>query len=80
MHTLHYDSPVANTNHDPPAYLTTDEIADLLRVSRGTVRRWVHDGDLPRVNLGVAGFRFRRADVDAFIAKRMETGPSPDAP
>jgi excisionase family DNA binding protein len=30
-----------------PTYLRLQEVADLLRVSTQTIRRWVHEGKLP---------------------------------
>jgi excisionase family DNA binding protein len=53
-------------------WLTTAEVAERLRVTEDTVRRWIRNGDLPVLNLGGsrAGYRIREADLDAFIAER----------
>lgn len=47
----------------PEEYLTTRQVADLLKLSEITVRRWCHEGRLPAVKLGRA-YRIRRADFD----------------
>lgn len=49
-------------------FLTTAEVAAEFRVSPETVRAWVEDERLPTVKLGPKTFRFRRSDVEAFIA------------
>jgi excisionase family DNA binding protein len=49
--------------------LTSQEVADMLRVNIETVRRWARNGDLPTVTLGTA-IRFDMADIKKFIAKR----------
>ncbi|MGZ3611442.1 MAG: helix-turn-helix domain-containing protein [Ktedonobacteraceae bacterium] len=47
--------------------LTVEEIAEDLRVSAGTVRRWIRSGKLPAFGLGQ--YRIRRADYEKFLAK-----------
>lgn len=56
----------------PDVWLTTAEVAERLRVTEDTVRRWVRNGNLPVLNLGGsrAGYRIRESDLDAFIAER----------
>ena len=53
-------------------WLTVDEVAALFRVNIETVRRWIRAGELPVLDLGGprVGYRIRRTDLDAFIAKR----------
>ena len=46
--------------------LTTDEVCDLLSISRVTVWHWDKKGLLKSVRLGNLK-RFRRADIDALI-------------
>jgi excisionase family DNA binding protein len=42
-------------------------------VHEQTVRRWIKTGDLPAVALErKAGYRVRKAEVDAFLEARME--------
>ena len=55
--------------------LTTQEVARLLRVTPETVRRLGRSGRLPGFVLSdKSGWRFRRADVDAFIRAAMRRG------
>jgi len=56
--------------------LTTPEVARLLRVTPETVRRLGRAGRLRGFVLGdKSGWRFRRADVDAFIRAAMNREP-----
>lgn len=60
------------TEQDQAAWFTVQEVAELLKVNEETVRRWVRRGELPVLQLGRgrAGYRIRRADVDAFTEQR----------
>ena len=49
--------------------LTTAEIADLFRINRSTVRRWVEDGRLKEVNLSGRVKRYRLSDIEALLAE-----------
>jgi excisionase family DNA binding protein len=49
-------------------FLTPTEVADLCRVAKTTVFRWAEAGDLTPIRLGPKVIRFRRSDVDRFIA------------
>ncbi|MEW1982436.1 helix-turn-helix domain-containing protein [Citricoccus sp. NPDC079358] len=46
-----------------PELLTTDEIAELMRVSQGTVLRWMKEQGLPAITVGP---RLRRVQRDHF--------------
>ncbi|WP_210417178.1 helix-turn-helix domain-containing protein [Citricoccus sp. SGAir0253] len=46
-----------------PELLTTDEICTLMRVSQGTVLRWMKDQDLPVISVGP---RLRRVQLARF--------------
>lgn len=48
-------------------YLTVAEVAELMRVSRMTVYRLVHGGELPAVRVG-RSFRVPQDALDAFLA------------
>ena len=56
-------------------WLTVGEVAETLRVTEETVRRWVRAGALPVLDLGSrsGGYRIRRDDLDAFIAARYRS-------
>lgn len=51
--------------------LTPGEVATLCRVSKSTVSRWAADGSLESVRLSPKVLRFRRADVEAFIGRKV---------
>ena len=56
-------------------WLTVRDVAERLKVSEETVRRWVREGDLPALVLGrKAGHRIQSADLEAFIAARYGLG------
>ena len=57
-------------------FLTVAEVADMLRVSRMTVYRWVHAGDLPAVRFG-RSFRVPQQAVDAFMKNAALVGGYP---
>jgi excisionase family DNA binding protein len=47
--------------------LTVVEVAELLRVSRGTVTRWIRLGQLRAVRLPSGTYRIARRDVDKLL-------------
>jgi excisionase family DNA binding protein len=56
-------------------WLTVRDVAERLKVTKETVRRWVREGGLPALVLGKkAGHRIRSTDLDAFIAARYGLG------
>lgn len=48
--------------------MTTQDVANLLRVKPDTVRRWAREGELPVVTLGGV-LRFDPNDVKKFVDK-----------
>ncbi len=51
-------------------YLTVEEIAQEMRVTDETVRRWLRTGQLVGLNLGrKAGWRIERVDLEEFIQR-----------
>lgn len=54
-------------------WLTTADVAEVLKVSEETVRRWIRAGELPVLGVGGrrGGYRIRREDLDAFIDQRF---------
>jgi excisionase family DNA binding protein len=46
-----------------------NEVADLLRVSRMTVYRLIHEGEVPALRVG-RSFRLREDDVDSYLTQR----------
>jgi excisionase family DNA binding protein len=55
-------------------YLTVAEVADMMRLSRMTVYRLVHSGELPAVRVG-RSFRVPQDALDAYLAA-SSTPPS----
>lgn len=49
--------------------MTTDEVAEMLQVSSGTVRNWVSANKIPFVKVNAA-VRFERSQLEAWIQKR----------
>jgi len=49
-------------------FLTVAEVASMMRVSKMTVYRLVHNGDLPAVRVG-RSFRVREEDANEYIRK-----------
>ena len=54
-------------------FMTTHEIAELLKVSEATVRTWIHGGELRAVRFG-REFRVAVKDLEAFV-NAHETRP-----
>ena len=51
-----------------PKFLTIAEVASVMRVSKMTVYRLVHNGELPAVRVG-RSFRVTQDDVDEYLRK-----------
>ena len=51
-------------------YLTLADVAEMLRVSKPTVKRAVAKQGLPALRLGDRVWRFKRVDVEAWIDAR----------
>lgn len=51
-----------------PKFLTIAEVASMMRVSKMTVYRLVHNGELPAVRVG-RSFRVPESDVDEYLRK-----------
>lgn len=62
----------------PNDYLTTAEVAALLRVSKPTVVKAVARRGLPAVRLGRV-LRFARADVEAWLEKQKRAPQEDEA-
>lgn len=50
-------------------WLTTEEIAEDLKVNVNTVRRWIQKGELPALDIG-GEYRIARKDYEDFIQRR----------
>ncbi|MEO1198780.1 MAG: helix-turn-helix domain-containing protein [Pseudomonadota bacterium] len=56
-------------------FLTTHEIAELLKVREPTVRAWIHGQELRAVKLG-REFRVAVRDLEAFVDEHATRAPS----
>ncbi|WIK65445.1 helix-turn-helix domain-containing protein [Gleimia hominis] len=54
------------SQQERPRFVTVAEVADLMRVSRMTVYRMIHSGDLPAMRVGKS-FRVPQAAVSQLI-------------
>ena len=53
---------------EPPTLLTTEEVAELLRLPAATLRWWRHRGSGPKsFKLGAKKVFYKKSDVDAWI-------------
>jgi excisionase family DNA binding protein len=48
-------------------YYTAEEVAEILKVTTESVRRWIRDGKLKSVKLGGKYIRVSQADLDEFV-------------
>ena len=55
-------------DHSSSNFLTVAEVAAMMRVSKMTVYRLVHSGELPAVRVG-RSFRVVEQDVDEYLRK-----------
>jgi excisionase family DNA binding protein len=69
-------------------WLTVGEVARHLRVSRDTVERWIHNGNLRAVNVGSRStlvshrccWRVSAENLEAFLEGRVSPLPLPPSP
>ncbi len=54
-------------------FLTVAEVAEMVRVSRMTVYRWIHNGELPAVRFG-RSFRVPQQAVEQFMEQAALAG------
>jgi excisionase family DNA binding protein len=52
-------------------YITSEQVAQALKVTPQTIRNWIRKGALPAERYGHV-FRIRREDFEAFAAKRPD--------
>jgi excisionase family DNA binding protein len=64
---------MANSGANRTTFLTVAEVADMVRVSRMTVYRWIHTGELPAVRFG-RSFRVPQQAVETFMEQAELAG------
>jgi len=52
--------------------LTLQETAQYLKCHESTIRRYIKQGHFPCFKLGPRVFRFRKSDLDRWIAQKMQ--------
>lgn len=53
-----------------PSFLTPQEVSELLRVSVYTVRRWIHEGQLPAYKVGRA-WRISESAIGEWLSQNQ---------
>jgi excisionase family DNA binding protein len=61
---------VSSINPEEEAFLTPQEVSDLLQVSAQTVRRWIKDEDLPAYKVGPRVWRIRKEDLNVWLEQQ----------
>ena len=53
-------------------WMSVEQVAEKIKVSEETVRRWIRAGDLPVLDLGGprSGYRIRTSDLESFLQAR----------
>ena len=59
-----------------PEYYTVQEAAELLRVSKPTIRRWIQAGTLRADRIGARTLRIRRDDLRRTVGAKPATKPA----
>lgn len=59
---------------DDDKLLTTNEVADILRVHITTVRRMLRNGVLKYIEIAPREYRVRRSELDGFLREREKKG------
>ena len=63
---------MAQFNPGAPQFYTVAEVADIMRVSRMTIYRMVHSGELPAVRVGKNSYRVPSSALDQLFAMGIE--------
>lgn len=63
---------------EPDPLLTLPEVASILRVGVGTIKRWTYSGTLPTVKIGRLR-RVSRRQLDAWLERLEREGSVPPA-
>lgn len=58
--------------------LTVGEVAERLRMAKGSIYRWISQGKLKHVKLGHRAVRVRPGDLEAFLEERTRGGQEGD--
>ncbi|MCI5826036.1 MAG: helix-turn-helix domain-containing protein [Arcanobacterium sp.] len=58
--------------HGSPQFFTVAEVADIMRVSRMTIYRMVHSGELPAIRVGKNSYRVPRSALDQLFSTGIQ--------
>ncbi|MBN3869666.1 helix-turn-helix domain-containing protein [Nostoc sp. JL33] len=58
-----------NESEEDISFLTTIEVAELLRVHQRTVQRWISSNNLKATKVGPRIWRIRKKDLDEFLQR-----------
>jgi len=58
---------------EPHVFLTTAEVAQLLRVKEETIRRRIRRGKIPAIRIG-KGFRVKASELDELLESKRIAG------
>jgi len=58
-------------------YYTAEEVAEILKVTTESVRRWIRDGKLRSVKLSGKFIRISQTDLDEFVVSMRDDSPTP---
>ncbi|MEH2319248.1 helix-turn-helix domain-containing protein [Nostoc sp.] len=58
-----------NETEEDISFLTTIEVAELLRVHQRTVQRWISSNNLKATKVGPRIWRIRKKDLDEFLQR-----------
>jgi excisionase family DNA binding protein len=61
-----------NRSEDKEQFLTTHEIAEILRVHQRTVQRWISSNRLKAMKVGPKILRVRKQDFDEFLESQRQ--------
>ncbi|MBI2118591.1 MAG: helix-turn-helix domain-containing protein [Elusimicrobia bacterium] len=61
-------------NEEIDDLLLAEEIAEWMKVSVITIRRWTSSGFIPHVRIGQRMVRYRKKDLDSWLNKRSTSG------
>lgn len=61
-------------------FLTSKEIAEMLKIHVRTVQLWVSSGELSATWIGKREYRISKKDLREFLARRREANPQQEEP
>ncbi|MDQ3239305.1 MAG: helix-turn-helix domain-containing protein [bacterium] len=67
---------MATTGEDLPDLMTIQEVADFLRVSKITLKRWGKRGKLPAIRINQRGDRRYKKEAVLWLVGEMYTKPT----